>query len=391
MSKNQDYIARIRYQNDLPAPPLPPNLLNYKISKEEDIGSSSLLSSLYRKQNVNALIKVNEDLGLPMDIIQVPEVFDPSKEDQKLHALSDNIRLHPNDRVLLRDPGVDKVIASQPNVAFLRRTEYISSTRQQGLSTAASRSATPQTQDDDNSPASQLRSIESTFTNASKTLKDITLLKHPLNKKLKAKKVWSLKPDISRLDQSFNSVRFLGSAATSNRDATNIQLRTSLLRPVELEQADWMSLYTADDEVSKGIKRKFDDLKENVPIERVDEEAERFKYTKKNDYAMKAIAMDGEIRDLAMRFDHEKNVVYFNPIQSKAELKRHRVHEALKALMDTQDFDEIHLNIREPTIKELNIRNNTRHAHDPVNYEFVQIADDEQDAEAQEQSQEPSE
>lgn len=375
MSKNQDYIAKIRYQNDLPAPPLPPNLLNYKIAKGELINSSSLLSSLYRKENVNNLIKLNDDLGLSVDMIQVPEVFDPSKEDSKLYALSDNIKLHPNDRVLLRDPGVDKVVGKQPNVAFLRRTEYIGSSRQNASSTTnLSRAESPSISQDDNTPATQLRAIESTFINSTKTLKNPSILKHPLKKNLKVKKVWSLLPDTSRMDQSFSSIRLLGSASSSNRGTSSAEFITSIFRPVELEQADWMSFYVTDQESSKSVKRTIGDLSENVPNDDVDlNDGPRFKYVKKNDYDMKAIAVEGGIKDIALRFDHKNNVVFYNPIQSKAELKRHRLHESLKELVEEVDFDEVNLKIREPTNEELNARNSIRHDHDPVNYEAVEV------------------
>ncbi|CAM9011033.1 hypothetical protein WICANDRAFT_29623 [Wickerhamomyces anomalus NRRL Y-366-8] len=375
MSKSQDYIARIRYQNDLPPPPLPPNLLNYKIPKDEEIGSSSLLSSLYRKENVNNLIKLNDDLGQSIDLIQVPDAFDRSKQDSKLYALSDNIKLHPNDRILLRDPGVDTVVGKQPNVAFLRRTEYIGSSRQNANATVQnSRLGSPQVSQDDNTPATQLRSIESTFTNSTKTLKNLTLLKHPLKKNLKAKKVWSLLPDTSRMDQSFSSIRMLGSASTSNRGTTSTEFHTSIFRPVELEQADWMSFYVTDEESSTSVKRTIDDLSENVPNDEIDEnEGSRYKYLKKNDYDMKAIAVEGGIKDIALRFDHKENIAYYNPIQSKAELKRHRLHDSLKELVEQVDYDEVNLKIREPTNAELNSRNSIRHSHDPVNYEAVEV------------------
>jgi len=379
MSKSQDYIARIRYQNDLPPPPLPPNLLNYKISKEEQIGSSSLLSSLYRKENVNNLIKLNDDLGMPIDIINVPEIFDPSKENLKLYSLSENLKLHPNDRILLRDPGIDKITVNQPNVAFLRRTEYIGSSKKQNSSISLSNSKLNNSKSlqEDNTPATQLRSIESTFINSTKSLKNPSILKHPLKKNLKAKKVWSLLPDTSRMDQSFSSIRLLGSASSSNRGTTSNEFNTSIFRPVELEQADWMSFYTTNEESSKIVKRTIDDLNENVPNDNIDENLPRFKYIKKNDYDMKAIAVEGGIKDIALRFDHKKNFVLFNPIASKAELKRHRLHDSLKELVEQVDYDEINLRIREPTTQELNIRNAVRHSHDPVNYEAVEEVQDE--------------
>lgn len=385
MSKSQDYIANIRCQNDPSAPLFPPKLLNYNISNDEEISSSSLLSSLYRKENVNNLIEVDQDFGLSIDLIQVPGAFDPKQQDSKLYSLStNNIELHPNDRTLLRDPGIDKIVRNQPNVSFLRRTEYIASKNK----IKNNKEISKEFKKVDNTPISQLKAIESTFINSTKTLNDLSKLKHPSKKHLKPVKTWSFLPDLSKMDQSFTSIKFLGSASSSNKNLSNLEFQTSIFKPIELEQADWMSFYTLEDsEDLNTVKKRLNDTKENIPEK--ESSNKRFKYIKQNDYDMRAISFDEGIKDIALKFDHENNTVYYNPIQSKAELKRHRLNDSLKQLVEQVDYDILNIDIREPTINEINIRNNARHEHDPVNYEAIEMDDDEQDQEqVQEQEQE---
>ena len=125
MSKKQDYIAKVRYQNDLPPPPIPPKLLNYQVSPNEEVDSPQLITSLYTKTNVTPLVKLNNDLGMPLDLMKIPGVLD-QMDTKYLHGF-ENIKLHPNDRILLRDPRVDRLTKTDMSkVTFLRRTEYVS-------------------------------------------------------------------------------------------------------------------------------------------------------------------------------------------------------------------------------------------------------------------------
>lgn len=72
----QDYIARTRYSNALPPPPNPPKLLDIP-----NVGLSSgqytnpgFASRLAREQPLN--IEANAELGMPLDLVGMPGVFD---------------------------------------------------------------------------------------------------------------------------------------------------------------------------------------------------------------------------------------------------------------------------------------------------------------------------
>jgi RNA polymerase II-associated factor 1 len=73
---HQDYIARIRYSNALPPPPLPPKLLdipNTGLSSGQYTGAA-FATRLAREQALN--IEADAELGMPIDLVGLKGVFD---------------------------------------------------------------------------------------------------------------------------------------------------------------------------------------------------------------------------------------------------------------------------------------------------------------------------
>jgi RNA polymerase II-associated factor 1 len=73
---HQDYIARIRFSNTLPPPPIPPKLLNIPnvgLDSGQYTGPS-FSTRLYREQPVN--IEADAELGMPLDLVGMPGIFD---------------------------------------------------------------------------------------------------------------------------------------------------------------------------------------------------------------------------------------------------------------------------------------------------------------------------
>ena len=91
---HQDYIARIRYSNALPPPPNPPKLL--------DIPNTGLASGQYtapgfasrlaREQPLN--IEADAELGMPLDLVGMPGVFDGDESCQCLLSSTPFIPSH---------------------------------------------------------------------------------------------------------------------------------------------------------------------------------------------------------------------------------------------------------------------------------------------------------
>jgi RNA polymerase II-associated factor 1 len=73
---HQDYIARIRYSNALPPPPHPPKLLEIPGTglSGGQYTSAAYASRLAREQPLN--IEADAELGMPIDLVGIPGVFD---------------------------------------------------------------------------------------------------------------------------------------------------------------------------------------------------------------------------------------------------------------------------------------------------------------------------
>ena len=91
-------------------------------------------------------------------------------------------QLHPNDRALLRDAGIGKILKNEPEVSFLRRTEYISdrplSKGGNNLNTATEEIKVKEklSKDEHFDADSQLQNVEESFTVANEALYDLKIL-----------------------------------------------------------------------------------------------------------------------------------------------------------------------------------------------------------------------
>ncbi len=80
----QDYIARIRYSNALPPPPLPPKLLEIPNTglASGHYTSAGFASRLAREQPLN--IEADAELGMPIDLVGWPGVFNDDESGEIL-------------------------------------------------------------------------------------------------------------------------------------------------------------------------------------------------------------------------------------------------------------------------------------------------------------------
>ncbi|KAI9793140.1 MAG: hypothetical protein M1833_000825 [Piccolia ochrophora] len=121
----QDYIARIRYSNALPPPPLPPKLLeipNTGLSSGQ-YTNPGFAARLAREQPLN--IEADAELGMPLDLVGMPGIFDG--DESSIQAPDHPPAPHARDKPLLRPlSALGKPTSIASGVSFLRRTEYIS-------------------------------------------------------------------------------------------------------------------------------------------------------------------------------------------------------------------------------------------------------------------------
>lgn len=404
----QDYICKVRYQNDLPPPPCPPKLLKYTtFDPHRELSDSGLLSSLFRKENFKNLLPLNQvDLGMPMDLLQIPGLIERNDESLLLGSKT-AFQLHPADHILLQDPQmISSSLKTQP-VSFLRRTQYIA---EKPTSVESMSSTTGHTQttslhhnrkrkiDEETDALAQVRAVEATFEKAQELEDaDLTSITHPTRRTLKAKKVWNFLPDVSIIDKNFISLKFNGSASVTRSLKRDQSLpdfyKTSVFRPVNTEYGEeWVSFYTAPESISSSLKEKLDDTKENVPIDEsslLDELNEKYKFDHIRDYDMVFRRFESE-KELLVEFDKDSKTLYFTQINGKIDLKRRRVTPALEKIVKENTIDRLQLSLREPTTLEAIKRDNARSRYDPINY-IEHEEEEEEELEVPEQVEETKE
>ncbi|QLG72152.1 hypothetical protein HG535_0C05060 [Zygotorulaspora mrakii] len=374
MSRKQDYIAKVEYENNLPAPLLPPKLLKYRVNPEEHADSAELITSLYSKTSVTPLIRLNDDLGMPLDLMKFPGLLN-NMDTKYLYEL-EGVKLAPEDRVLLRAPGVDKVPkADMSKVTFLRRTEYVStsiSSHAHGLTEDSKKRTVSNLEDKEEPlvPKKILEKVENTF---EAMTKDLSKIQHPIKKKVRAVRAWNLLPDTASMDQNYFSLRLVGSATLDKGEKEKLALATSIFRPVELEEDEWISMYTTDnkdsDILSKDVEKK---IEENLAKD--ENEGKTYKFQRVRDFDMKQVQTQGgpnPFDELAIVLNNEKGVAYFKPLRSRIELRRRRVNDVIKPLVREHNVDQINISFRNPTPEEANMRDRLRMKFDPIDFAVV--------------------
>lgn len=378
----QDYIARIRYQNELPPPPCPPKLLDIPVDVKQ-VASSSFLSDLARKQPFN--MDVDLDLGMPLDMSEIPGIFDRGDE-TGVYPVGD-VELDPKDRALLRGPtseGFGTGNKSQPSVSFLRRTEYISSEKikQKGsMESKATALRKREKNEEEMDPEEQLRSVEATFESANTGLESV---KHPNKKERKAVESWPLLPDSKMFDLVYLAVKMVGSASLSNRKTPfpRSSLSTALFRRNVVDNDEWMTLYTAEEETGQKLKRKLDNPSAGA-VEMEDEDDDNvYRFNRVQDHDIDLHLHESQFEEVAIQFDEESNRAMYVPIVGRTNLKRRRVVKSRRDLVNENSVARIDLSLREISAQESIIRDNSRAEYDPVSYTFTELPDE--DAEAEE-------
>ncbi|EMG47122.1 hypothetical protein G210_2597, partial [Candida maltosa Xu316] len=336
----QDYIAKVRYTNNLPPPPLNPKFIKYNttdpISTQQE--GEHLISSLFRKENFQSLMgRIDESFGLELNLINNHGFLSEDKMNESIGKLEYS-QLHPKDRALLRDAGIGKISKVEPGVSFLRRTEYIAEERSgsksgTNLSTVENeeiKNNKKMTNDDHFDPDSQLLNVEKGFTVANESLHNLKNLKHPRKKHLRAVNTWPLLPDTSMMDNSFLDLKFVGSASINremqmlkqqrgakfNAKAANQALESAIFKPIKSEDGEWVSMYKLDEQKDEEkVVDLYDKLHSTVreqPINLLDEEDEpseayNFKYVKNYDMTYQGFQHENE--ELAIKFVSDEQEV----------------------------------------------------------------------------------
>lgn len=138
---HQEYIASLRYRNDLPPPEMPPKLLDIPHEGLARFLTPGYAANLARREEPN--IDVDAEGGMPIDLVGIPGLH-LGDESGKYHFIYDCFSwlmnscvaimtpenpppLHPIDVQLMMTPEqLRNPAPKDPRVSFLRRTQYIS-------------------------------------------------------------------------------------------------------------------------------------------------------------------------------------------------------------------------------------------------------------------------
>ncbi|CAN6606751.1 RNA polymerase II-associated protein 1 [Trichomonascus vanleenenianus] len=370
----QDYVVRVRYQNELPPPQCPPKLLNVPDDTNK-LADASFLSELMRRHPLN--VDVNNDIGMPLDLTQIPGVLDRDDE-SGIYPQEPQAKLDPKDRALLREPAGEGAAKTTSSVAFLRRTEYISTetSKLKGNLESKATLLRQRQKSDKVDPAAQLRTVEATFEAASSS--DLSTIKHPTKKHLKAVEAWPVVPDSKMFDLMYLSVKMVGSASLSTHKTPFApeSLNTALFKQTSVEDEEWMSFYSADEETAKELKKRVDSPADALPEE---DESKVYRFKRVQDYDVQLTVHDSLFDEIAINFDEEKNVANYIPLLGRTSLKRRRVVKHRRDLVNEHSVANIDLSLREITAKESIARDNQRSQYDPVTYQVTEIEEDEEE------------
>ncbi|KAL4956337.1 hypothetical protein BDW69DRAFT_192467 [Aspergillus filifer] len=120
---HQEYIASLRYRNDLPPPDMPPKFLDIPHEGLDRFLTPGFASNLGRREEPN--IDVDAEGGMPIDLVGIPGLH--LGDESAIMAPENPDPLDPADLPLLLT--LDQLKNPAPkntNVSFLRRTQYIS-------------------------------------------------------------------------------------------------------------------------------------------------------------------------------------------------------------------------------------------------------------------------
>ncbi|KAF7595917.1 hypothetical protein BBP40_004410 [Aspergillus hancockii] len=120
---HQEYIASLRYRNDLPPPDMPPKFLDIPHDGLERFLTPGFASNLARREEPN--IDVDAEGGMPIDLVGIPGLH--LGDESAIMAPENPDPIDPADLPLLMTlEQLKNPAPKNANVSFLRRTQYIS-------------------------------------------------------------------------------------------------------------------------------------------------------------------------------------------------------------------------------------------------------------------------
>ncbi|ODV90320.1 hypothetical protein CANCADRAFT_56867 [Tortispora caseinolytica NRRL Y-17796] len=381
MSTHQEYIARIRYSNALPPPPSAPALRDIPVTIDSFL-EPSFVTPLVGKTVPN--VDIDSELGMPLNLLNIPAALN---EDMSSLGPAEGVTLHPDDQALLVDVASFKAQRPssgkpQPQVAFLRRTEYISSeaVKQRAELNAGKTGSQWDTQDAEKfaDPEQQAKLIDEMFVSANSSISD-GALKHPKKKHLVAQEVYPMLPDVNALDLEYIIIKPAHSANEKENDPAIMS--TDLYRPYSIGKEECVSRFHT-------AKENVEELREEKKSSTPAHTDKVFRFTHERDYIMDYKRNGEAISELITYIDTDSKVARYVPITGRVYLKRQRTNPRYAAAQKNNHVSVIELSLHEVDDFEKAVRNNAKHEFDPETYPYTEISEEQEanDNEAKEVS-----
>ncbi|KAI0251724.1 RNA polymerase II-associated [Lactifluus subvellereus] len=324
-----DLLAKVRYQNPLPAPPCPPKLLDIPTNPKRYTRPEFLDAATNE-----ALLPmvVDAECGMPLDLGKWEALWEDGADDR---ALNPDPQYPPlldlKDQALLLDPAASTAdfgrhhghghhaggtTPATPNVSWLRKTEYISRDGSAPTPRAAATDITNLQNDAvDISREAQLTSIESSFA-AARSAEQLGTLRHPIKPRLRAVATYEVLPDVDVWANAYDLFRFSERPGERGPELDDPRLDCAIMRPMESDGDHFLTYYlTKDDDAAEEFKESRADPR-GIDALQEEEEATEFHFVR--DYEVVKVEQEVPNEFLLARG------AYYKLIERKMLLKKKR-------------------------------------------------------------------
>ncbi|KAI0306111.1 RNA polymerase II-associated [Multifurca ochricompacta] len=286
-----DLLAKVRYQNPLPAPPCPPKLLDIPTNPRR-YTRPEFLDAITNEALLPMV--VDAECGMPLDLGKWEALWEDGADDSALNPDPRNPPpLDPKDQALLLDPSnstadfgrhhVHHHAGGTPPVAthvsWLRKTEYISRDSSAPTTRTSAADITNSQEAVDISREAQLASIESSFS-AARDADQLSAFRHPTKPRLRALASYEVLPDADVWANAYDLFRFSERPGERGPELDDPRLDCAIMRPMESDGDHFLTYYlTKDDAAAEEFKESRADPR-GIDALQEEEEATEFHFVR---------------------------------------------------------------------------------------------------------------
>ncbi|KAI5118678.1 hypothetical protein M0805_003615 [Coniferiporia weirii] len=333
-----DLLHKVRFQNPLPPPPFPPKLLNIP-TKPTRYAGPDFTASLASETPLPMV--VDAELGMPLDLSFFDCLWAEDGDDSQLNPDPTVLPpVDPKDAFMLGDVPVHSSVNGTyssgaapptPQVSWLRKTEYISSTvSRTPTSSHDSRRTTEDTPVVDISRNAQIRDIQASFSQSEKSL-DLTTMKHPNKPGVTAVDSYEVLPDTDIWANAYDLFRFSERPGERSTDVPDPRLDCAILRPMESDGDHFLAYYLPkEDEVAENFveRRRNGEGVEEVIFSFVrDYETVKIEQDVPNEFLLTLDDGDGDESPSIEPTKRRGKGAYYKNIERKIVLKKKRANQ----------------------------------------------------------------